>query len=72
VTSLKHFPYVANSDFHKLETPVFHGTTRVPMREELARRSSAALAANVDIALTSLPQRLLGACRLAPEWIDYD
>ena len=51
VTSLKHYPYVANSDFHKAEAPVFvEDAAALPRRT--GRRSRRRCARNVDVALT--------------------
>ena len=50
VTSLKHYPYVANSDFHK---PKHLYSWKTLLRAEKNWESiAAALRANVDVALT--------------------
>ena len=63
MTSLKHYPYVANSDFHK---PKHLYSWKTLLRCEKNWDAIAkALRANVDVALTLYPQRIVGGVRPA-------
>ena len=58
VTSLKHYPYIANSDFHK---PKHLYSWKTLLRCEKTWEAIAqTLRSNVDVALTLVSQRIVG------------